>query len=441
MFTPNKSLAIKNFISKYPDYPMLGLIGLARLDLDQLIDPDSTQDLVNKLEGAGNRLSRRVLQYWSQNKHVHMQFDVRPARREDPEGMRTGNNIWANVHDSRHMVSTNLGTRSRGFVWFFSFLAWYSLVEKENKDNNVILLLDEPGLFLHGKAQGDLLQYLEKELKERHQIIYTTHSPFMVDSTRFDLIRIIQDKGIDTNEVISKNEDGTKVLTEVLEAHEDSLFPLQGALGYEITQTLFVGKNSLIVEGVSDLLFIQSISSILERNNKQGLSPSWTITPVGGSDKVPAFVSLLGSQNDLNIATLIDFQKKDAQSIENLYKKKLLEKKQVITFTDFTRDSESDIEDMFGLDFYLHLINEEFKSDLSKPILPSDIKKKHPRIIVRIEEYLKKHPLQNGTVLSHYRPARYFSENMDDLESDLPADALSRFEEAFEKLNSLIKQV
>ncbi|MDY6970062.1 MAG: hypothetical protein SVR08_15595, partial [Spirochaetota bacterium] len=90
----------------HSDYPMLGLIGLARLDLDQLLNPASTQDLVNKLEGAGNRLSKKVLQFWSQNKHVQMRFDVRPARPEDPDGMTSGTNIWANVYDSRHMVST-----------------------------------------------------------------------------------------------------------------------------------------------------------------------------------------------------------------------------------------------------------------------------------------------------------------------------------------------
>ncbi|GBE06082.1 DNA replication and repair protein RecF [bacterium BMS3Abin10] len=278
------------------DYPMLGLIGLARLDLDQLLESARTQDLVNKLEGAGNRLSKKVLQYWSQNKHVQMRFDVRPARPNDPPGLTSGTNIWANVYDSRHMVSTNLGTRSRGFVWFFSFLAWYSQIEKDYKGSNVILLLDEPGLFLHGKAQEDLLNYFEQELKDKHQTIYTTHSPFMVDSRHFERVRIVQDSGIEHEDKMPKENDGTKVFTDVLEAHEDSLFPLQGALGYEIYQTLFVGKNCLVVEGVSDLLFIQTVSTFLERSGRTGLSTDWTITPVGGSDKVPTFGQSKGTK-------------------------------------------------------------------------------------------------------------------------------------------------
>ena len=105
--------------------------------------------------------------------------------------MRSGTNIWGDVYDTKHMVTTELGTRSRGFVWFFSFLAWYSDVQSQKK--RVILLLDEPGLFLHAKGQEDLLRYFEAEVKGNHQLIYTTHSLFMVDPRQFKRVRIVQD--------------------------------------------------------------------------------------------------------------------------------------------------------------------------------------------------------------------------------------------------------
>ena len=69
---------------KNSDHPMLGLLTLARLNLDQLLNPQSTQALKNKLEGASNHLSNKILQYWSQNKHLHVRFDVRPALPGDP---------------------------------------------------------------------------------------------------------------------------------------------------------------------------------------------------------------------------------------------------------------------------------------------------------------------------------------------------------------------
>ena len=171
------------------DHPLLGLIDLAGLSLQQLIDADETETLIARLEAAGNQLTQSVLRYWSQNRHIRMKFDIRAARPQDGPGMETGTNIWGRVEDTQHMVTTPLRTRSRGFVWFFSFLAWYSKLRKEQ--SSLILLLDEPGLSLHAKAQADLLNYFEQELVPYHQLIYTTHSPFMVDAAHFDRVRIV----------------------------------------------------------------------------------------------------------------------------------------------------------------------------------------------------------------------------------------------------------
>ena len=252
---------VRNNNLKASDYPLLGLINLAGLNLDQILDSPRTEFLIARLEAAGNSLTQRVLPYWSQNQHLRMKFEIRPGQSGDPNDMTGGTNIWGRVEDTKHMVSTAFGTRSRGFVWFFSFLAWYSQLRQE--DGNLILLLDEPGLSLHAKAQADLLRYFEEELKPHHQLIYTTHSPFMVDPTHFDRVRIVQDLSIESElEDLPEEQQGTKVVTDVLEATPDSLFPLQGALGYEIYQTLFIGPNSLVVEGVSDLLYLQTISAL-----------------------------------------------------------------------------------------------------------------------------------------------------------------------------------
>lgn len=415
------------------DHPLLGLIELARLNLADLTDTGRTEALLSKLEAAENQLTSKVLKYWSQNRHIRLKFDIRPGQPEDPEGMTSGTNIWGRVVDTKHMVSTPLRSRSKGFVWFFSFLAWYSQLKRRGE--NLILLLDEPGLSLHAKAQADLLNYFEKELRPSHQVVYSTHSPFLVDSTNFDQIRIVQDLSVESiNDDVPESKQGTRVITDVLEASPDSLFPLQGALGYEIHQTLFIGPNSLIVEGVSDLLYLQSISSMLQANGEAGLDERWVITPVGGSDKVSTFAALVGAQSNLNIAVLVDYQKKDKQSIENLFKKKLLEKKSVFTFADFTDGDEADIEDMFNDGFYLKLINGEYGSDISV----SDLVKTKERLLCRIEKYLEVNPLPNGAKFNHYRPARYFVENSSTLEKELSEPQLERFRTAFSALNKLL---
>ena len=415
------------------DRPLIGLIDLAGLNLDELANPRRTEALIARLEAAEIQLTQKVLTYWSQNKHLRMKFDIRPALPDDGPGMTSGTNIWGRVEDIKNNVSTPLGQRSRGFVWFFSFLAWYSKLRKEGQ--NLILLLDEPGLSLHAKAQGDLLRYFEEELKPHHQLIYTTHSPFMVDSEHFDRVRIVQDLSIEADlDDLPEDQQGTKVSMDVLDATPDSLFPLQGALGYEIHQALFIGPNCLVVEGVSDLLYIQTLSSVLQRRGRNGLSKNWIITPVGGAGNVPTFLALIGAQTKLNVAVLIDFEKKYRQNVENLYKSKLLKNQQVLTFADFTGTDEADIEDMFAPEFYIKLVNAEYGISLKSDQLTS----RHPRIIRRLEEYFKGSPLANAE-FNHYRPARYFNENLSSLERELDDETLDRFERAFVALNELLK--
>ena len=424
---------VENNTLNESDHPLLGLIHLAGLKLDQIINTPQTESLIARLEAAGNSLTENVLPYWSQNKHLRMKFEIRQAQSGDPQDMTSGTNIWGRVEDTKHYVSTPLGARSRGFVWFFSFLAWYQKLRSENQ--NLILLLDEPGLSLHAKAQGDLLRYFEEELAPHHQLIYTTHSPFMVDPRHFDRVRIVQDLSIESDSNnLSDEQQGTKVITEVLEATPDSLFPIQGALGYEIHQTLFIGPNSLVVEGVSDLLYIQTMSALLQQRGKTGLKSDWTITPVGGSDKVPTFVALLGANTNLNIAVLIDHQKKDQQKIENLYKTKLLKQNQVLTYAKFVNSDEADIEDMFAPEFYLKLVNEEFGTSLTMDALPEV----SSRIVRRLENYFENNPLPNDVNFNHYRPALYFSKNLNSLEDDLTESDLDRFQKAFDVLNQLL---
>lgn len=420
------------------DRPMLGLIDLSRLNLDELINPQNTQALINKLEGASNFLSKQIFKYWSQNQHIAVKFDIRPGLAGDPENMKDGMNLWGFVYDSAHEVTIRLGTRSRGFIWFFSFLAWFSQHRKSKTP--LVLLLDEPGLFLHASAQADLLRYIEHELKPHHQVVYTSHSPFMIDPRHLERVRIVRDKNMEISEgeqPLPPEEAGTKVLSDILEADEGSLFPLQGALAYDITQTFFVGPNTLIVEGVSDMFYLDTMTILMERASRRGLDSKWTICPVGGADKVSTFVALFRSQKGLNVATLIDLQKKDEQKIENLFKQKLLLKRQILTFAHFTKTSEADVEDMFDAPFYLEIINEEYKTELTTPIVESNLPP-HPRLLVRLEKYFASNPLKSGTHFNHYRPARYFAEHVEDLAVKLSPATLQRFEEAFKTLNGLL---
>lgn len=207
---------------------------------------------------------------------------------------------------------------------------------------------------------------------------------------------------------------------------------------YEIQQTLFIGPNSLIVEGPADMLYLRAVSAQLEREGRIGLSEQWVITPVGGSGKVPTFVSLLAPQKGMNVATLLDIQSTERPQIEDLYKKKLLNKKQVSTYADFTGTADADVEDMFDRDFYVELINAEFAKQLKAKIDPGKLNTHEPRILRAVEAWIAANPLKSGT-FGHYRPARYFSENVTTLWSKVSDVTKDRFEAAFKHLNGLLK--
>ena len=240
------------------DYPLLGLIDLARMRLEEIINPSRALERDNRLEGASNHLTKIIMKYWSQNKFLEMRFDIRPALSHDPAGMQTGTNLWCHIYNSKQKVRTLLGNRSRGFIWFFSFLAWFSQQKKKNLP--LILLLDEPAIHLHCSAQSDLLRYLEDESKTGHQVIYTTQSPYMIDSDRFYRVRIVEDMGV-REELSSDSKLGTQVFSDVQESCQESILPLYGALGLRLQENLPIGPNSLVVGGVSDMLFCTAISS------------------------------------------------------------------------------------------------------------------------------------------------------------------------------------
>ena len=101
---------------------------------------------------------------------------------------------------------------------------------------------------------------------------------------------------------------------------------------------------------------------------------------------------------------LIDYQKKDQQTIENLYKGKLLKKKQVLTFADYTGAGEADIEDMFDPEFYLKLVNGEFGVSLKLSQLSST----YPKILQRLEKRLEKHPLPKKRAAQSLSPCSIF---------------------------------
>jgi hypothetical protein len=421
------------------DRVFLAFLDFAGTKLEELLSLTDFESLKARVEGASIKISKQIFEYWSQNRHLRVEFSITGAQPGDPPPFNTGTIMRTRIFNQLHEMTVGFDERSAGFVWFFSFLVWFSHIKKTH--GNVIILLDEPGLNLHGTAQADLLRYIQERLAPNHQVVYTTHSPFMVPTQNILSVRTVEDvvreKGPKHFEFETL---GTKVGDKILSTDRETLFPLQSALGYEITQSLFIGEHTLVVEGPSDILYIQAISNELKRRDRVPIDRRWTICPAGGVDKVSAFLSLFGG-NKLHVAVFIDYAIGFKAKVEAIRKSKLLQDGHVFTAAELCDQVEADVEDVLGPELYAQIISGAFQ--LSPPLGVAELggsDGKPVRLLDRVENIFR--TLPKTAEFDHYSPAMWLLEHPDILhKSSLAVDlALNRFENLFKKLNDLLPQ-
>lgn len=420
------------------DSVFLDFLEFAGSDLEELKSLEDSEHLTAKVEAASIQITDRIFEYWSQNKSLSVQFKIFEGKHGDEPPFNSGTVMEARILNQIHRVTVPFSERSSGFIWFFSFLVKFSQVTKEHE--NIIILLDEPGLTLHAKAQADLLRFFKEKLEPNHQLIYTCHSPFMVPADNLMSVKTVEDvvTVIPPNRFDSK---GTKVGDKVLSTDKDTLFPLQGALGYEITQTLFVGEHTLLVEGPSDLLYLQAVSGVLEQTGRRGLDSRWTLCPTGGIDKVSSFVSLFGA-NDLHIAVLTDIAKGQKKKIENLRRSEVLEQGHVFTIGDFCEQDEADIEDLFSATLFAKIVNEAYDLPAKHKLTKTKLSGKADstkRKVIHTEAHFRLLP-DSIPMFDHYTPSSWLIQNPGILAGDGNdvKETLERFEKVFETFNNLL---
>lgn len=421
------------------DQIFLDFIEYAGTSVEDLQQSKKYEELKAQCEGASNDITDEIFQFWSQNEALSVKIELGEGKSADPPPFNSGTIAKIRIENQHHRASVPLSERSAGFVWFFSFLAQFKQIKKTA--GKAILLLDEPGLTLHGKAQSDLLRYIQERLLPSHQVIYSTHSPFMVPAQRLADVRVVEDVlgRDDRGRAIVR---GTKVSADVLSVDKDTLFPLQGHLGYEITQSLFIGKNTLLVEGASDILYLQVLSQALKNRKRTGLDARWTICPSGGVDKIWSFASLFGG-NKLNIAVLCDYGHGDKGKIERLKQSQILKTGQVWTVADFTGKAESDVEDILHPDIYLTLVNQAYSLAGSQRIDQDKLAQVQPRSerIVKLVEATFKTMPPAVPEFDHFTPADWLLRNPEILRQDNQEvlKTLETSEEVFRTLNGLLK--
>jgi predicted ATP-dependent endonuclease of OLD family len=284
----------KFFANKKEYKTLYNLIKLSNLNIQKLRDAPEHR-IINDTRRASTKITGLVNESWDQDK-VKIDIDAR------------GEEIIVLIKDHKTKMLQKPSRRSQGFQWFLSFYINFT-ADPEGEFKDAIILLDDPGVHLHASGQKDLLKTLEN-VSQTNQIVFSTHSPFMIDKDNLRRIRIV-----------SKEEgEGTTINENFYKSNYNSFAPIKASIGMDIGNSLFIDKKTLIVEGNAGDILLRSMSELLVKRNlemlgyenitemtslsdllaKQG---NWintskiAILPINSVDKAKYFIPFLLNQN------------------------------------------------------------------------------------------------------------------------------------------------
>lgn len=282
------------------------------------VDENAIRDLYNALregrEGHVNSLMDRINEriaarlnfprWWAQDKDFALIVSARDTDLVFTIRDRTGTNY-------------SFGERSQGLKFFLSYYVQYKSHFPE-KDRSEILLMDEPDAFLSSQAQQDLVRVFQAfadppDGKNPIQVVYVTHSPFLIDKNHAERIRVLE-KG--------SGDEGTRVVGDASKNHYE---PLRSAFGAFVAETAFIGTCNLFVEGIADQVLLAGASAYLRKQGASSLEfldlNSVTVVPAGSAEHIP-YLAFLARGRDVEKPALIALL--DSDGAGDKAKKRLL---------------------------------------------------------------------------------------------------------------------
>ena len=282
------------------------------------IDKAAIQDLSDALsqedEGLANGILQQVNQrlatalnfprWWAQDRD----FRLTVSARDDDLVFTIGD---------RTRTEYSFGERSNGLKYFLSYYIQY-LAHEAPASRQEILLMDEPDAYLSSQGQQDLLKIFNsfahpEDERQPVQVVYVTHSPFLIDRNHGERIRVLE-KGTD--------DEGTRVVNDASKNHYE---PLRSSFGAFVAETTFIGNCNLMVEGLADQVLLAGSSNYLRaldtpRMNTLDLNRI-TIVPAGSASHIPYLVYLARGRDieQPSVIVLLDNDQagKDAQKALN----------------------------------------------------------------------------------------------------------------------------
>jgi predicted ATPase len=267
------------------------------------IDPTALTDLSDAIENGKEGYANAVIQKINAALATHLNFPRWWAQDREFRLLvsRSEFDLVFTIRD-RTGTDYSFAERSSGLKFFLSYHVQLLAHETPASGQPELLLMDEPDAYLSSQGQQDLLRILEEfalpDDRSRHdQVVYVTHSPFLINRNAGERIRVL-DKGV--------TDEGTRVVKDVARNHYE---PLRSSLGSFVAETSFIGGSNLFVEGLADQVLLAGVSSHLlshgaPRTDTLDLN-TVTIVPSGAASSVPYLVYLARGRDVVRPACVV----------------------------------------------------------------------------------------------------------------------------------------
>lgn len=234
------------------------------------------------LDEASGRLTTILNDKWKQGSDLKWKFEYTGTN---------GDHIVIKLQDPSIAAQyTRPSLRSSGFkTYFLLSMIIYARTQK-NPSRSYIYLFDEPGTYLHPQAQLDLQKSFEA-IADNSQLLYTTHSLFLINKNYPD-----------RNRVISKTKRGTEIDQKPFVKNWKSV---RESLGILLSNNFLIAEKTLLVEGPSDVIyFIDSIKKLKHEGRIDVDLNDLSIVDAGSSDNYVAMAKLMLSEGRAVVAVM-----------------------------------------------------------------------------------------------------------------------------------------
>jgi len=294
--------------------PLRAFAKIAGLNIQDIINATDTQARMNLLISQTALISGDFGPAWHQSS---VKVVLRPY---GPDRITIG---LEELGDSTYY---KLSQRSKGFQWFLSFYLRLNSEESEN----AIILIDEPGLYLHSKAQEDVLGVLQR-LSAKHQMLISTHSPYLLHADRLDRIRLV-----------IKEDNKTRIEGKIYKGtDQDTVRPIITAIGLDIIRSAvhFPGARNVLLEGISDYYFLTAMREFLSSE----FGHEAALIPAVGAPSIPNLASLLIGWG-LDFMAVLDTDAEGRKTRKRLRERLQLDERKLI---DVHSEPDTCVEDLF----------------------------------------------------------------------------------------------